>query len=362
MPVLIAFVTCSVLTPLFARVAVRIGLVDRPSESGLKIHAEPKPLSGGIGIVVAVLAAIAVMAPGDAGWYVAAVIVLLAVGVADDAVGLSPNLRLGAQGISGLLLAVGGLTFEPLGVFGPVAVVLGVPLLANAVNLTDGQDGLASGLALVAAFGLWAIADAPGDEAVISLAFMGALLGFLIWNRPPASVFLGDGGAYAIGGILIVIATRSSATWGSLLGSFLCLSVFALELVSTVDQARHRSELPRPGRSCTPLRPARSPPGEPHPCHDRDVVRRRVRGSARGRGGARSAAGRDGHRRGHRGCGSRRGHDGASRPWGGATSIAVAGLHRWSLGTAGALPEHPRRTTSSREGLHRPHGPRRDDA
>lgn len=234
MPVLIAFVTCSVLTPLFARVAVRIGLVDRPSESGLKIHAEPKPLSGGIGIVVAVLAAIAVMAPGDAGWYVAAVIVLLAVGVADDAVGLSPNLRLGAQGISGLLLAVGGLTFEPLGVFGPVAVVLGVPLLANAVNLTDGQDGLASGLALVAAFGLWAIADAPGDEAVISLAFMGALLGFLIWNRPPASVFLGDGGAYAIGGILIVIATRSSATWGSLLGSFLCLSVFALELVSTV--------------------------------------------------------------------------------------------------------------------------------
>jgi UDP-GlcNAc:undecaprenyl-phosphate/decaprenyl-phosphate GlcNAc-1-phosphate transferase len=234
MPALVAFIACSVLTPLFAHGAVRAGLVDRPSESGLKIHSEPKPLSGGISIVVATLTAIAVAGFGVDAWYASAVVLLLAVGVADDAVGLPPNLRLAAQGISGLLLAVGGLTVEPLGVLGPAAVVLGVPVLANAVNLTDGQDGLAAGLSLVATFGLWAIIDAPGADAVVSLALMGALLGFLIWNRPPASVFLGDGGAYVIGGVLVVIATRSSGTWASLLGSVLCVSIFALELVSTV--------------------------------------------------------------------------------------------------------------------------------
>ncbi len=183
---------------------------------------------------MATLTAIAVAGFGVDAWYAAAVVLLLAVGVADDAVGLPPNLRLAAQGISGLLLALGGLTIEPLGVLGPVAVVLGVPVLANAVNLTDGQDGLAAGLSLVATFGLWAVIDAPGADAVVSLAFMGALLGFLIWNRPPASVFLGDGGAYVIGGVLVVIATRSSGTWSSLLGSALCVSIFALELVSTV--------------------------------------------------------------------------------------------------------------------------------
>jgi UDP-GlcNAc:undecaprenyl-phosphate GlcNAc-1-phosphate transferase len=234
MPTLVAFVACLVFTPLVARVAVRTGLVDQPSESGLKIHADPKPLSGGIAIVAAMLTAIAVTELGVDAWYAAAVVLLLAVGVADDAVGLPPNLRLAAQGVSGVLLAVGGLTFEPLGVLGPVAVVLGVPVLANAVNLTDGQDGLATGLSLVAAVGLWAIIDAAGGEPAVTLAFVGALLGFLVWNRPPASVFLGDGGAYAIGGILLVIAARSSVTWTSLLGSVLCLSVFALELVSTV--------------------------------------------------------------------------------------------------------------------------------
>jgi UDP-GlcNAc:undecaprenyl-phosphate GlcNAc-1-phosphate transferase len=132
------------------------------------------------------------------------------------------------------LLAFGGATFEPLSELGPVVVVLAVPFLTNAMNIVDGQDGLATGLALIAASGISAIAATQGDVQAIGPALIGALLGFLLWNRPPASVFLGDGGAYAIGCMLAVLAVDSSRSWESLLGTFLCLGVLALEMVSTV--------------------------------------------------------------------------------------------------------------------------------
>jgi UDP-GlcNAc:undecaprenyl-phosphate GlcNAc-1-phosphate transferase len=222
------------LTPLLARLGRRVGLLDRPSEDDLKIHAEAKPLTGGIAVVTATLVAVAVVGDGIDPLVAGSIGFMLAVGVLDDAVSLPPVLRLGAELAAGGMLALAGVTFSPLGDLGPAAVVLAVPVVANAVNVTDGQDGLAGGLAGLAAVGIWAIASIDGASTPLGLALAAALAAFLVWNRPPASVFLGDGGAYGVGVLLVVLAAEASTSVRGLLGVIVCLGVFALELGSTV--------------------------------------------------------------------------------------------------------------------------------
>lgn len=223
-----------VLTPVLARLGILAGLVDRPADDGLKVHSAPKPLTGGIGIVLAVLVSSAAAGDPVGPWPLSAVVLLLTVGIADDVLMLPPILRLGAQIVAGALLAAGGATFGPLGDLGPITVVVAVAALANAVNMMDGQDGLAGGLAAVAGLGLAAIVATQGHVDAVALSLIGALIGFLFWNRPPATVFLGDGGAYAIGCFLALLATRSVESSASLLGTLLCLGVFAFEMISTV--------------------------------------------------------------------------------------------------------------------------------
>ncbi len=98
----------------------------------------------------------------------------------------------------------------------------------------DGQDGLAGGLALLAALGISGVAAAHDAGDTLGLALVGGLLAFLVWNRPPASVFLGNGGAYAVGCVLAVLAASSARSAEGLLAIGLCLTVFGMEVVSTV--------------------------------------------------------------------------------------------------------------------------------
>jgi UDP-GlcNAc:undecaprenyl-phosphate GlcNAc-1-phosphate transferase len=162
------------------------------------------------------------------------ILVLLAVGVLDDVVGLAPSIRLVAECGAGALLAVGGVSFAIIGELGPLVLVLAVPTVANAVNMMDGQDGLAAGLAAVAALGLTLVAGSSGGVEATGPASIGSLVAFLIWNRPPASVFLGDGGAYGVAGILVLLLADTATTWGGVIGGIACLSVFGLEFASTI--------------------------------------------------------------------------------------------------------------------------------
>jgi UDP-GlcNAc:undecaprenyl-phosphate GlcNAc-1-phosphate transferase len=104
------------------------------------------------------------------------------------------------------------------------------------VNMTDGQDGLAGGLAALAALGLGVITGEGG--MALGLGLSGALSAFLIWNRPPARIFLGNGGAYAVGtmlGVLAVQAAREAPNpWTGLLAAGAVLGVFAFELLFTI--------------------------------------------------------------------------------------------------------------------------------
>lgn len=244
MPFLLALGAGVLLMPAARRLGLVLGMVDRPGDP-LRIHADPVPLLGGAAVVVATL--VGAWGALASVWVVGATVVALAVGVVDDLRSLSAWVRLTGQAAAGALLAWGGLTLAPLGPAGPLGIVVAAILLTNAVNIVDGQDALAGGLAIIAALGLvsaggWDLQN-TGDR--VGLALAGGLVAFLAWNRPPARIFLGNGGAYAVGVLLLVPVADvvGRGGWPGLVMATLCLGVFAFELLFTVIR-RVRSGAP----------------------------------------------------------------------------------------------------------------------
>lgn len=238
MPFLIALAFGLLLTPPAIRAARAAGLVDRPGDP-LKIHAQPVPVVGGVSVLGATFAAVAVVQGEVSPAAIAGVAVALLLGLLDDVRPLGTRVHLLLQLAVGAVLALGGMELEPLGPLGGVGAVVLTLVCMNAVNLVDGQDGLAGGLAAIAALALAAvIAVAGGDPKAlaIGLALAGSLAAFLAWNRPPARVFLGNGGAYAVGVLLAVLTATAAAQsgWRGLLAGLVCLGIFLFELVFTV--------------------------------------------------------------------------------------------------------------------------------
>ena len=122
-----------------------------------------------------------------------------------------------------------GLLFWPLAVFVLVAE-------SNAVNLTDGVDGLASGIAAIALLGLGAIVAPASPGLMIFCACMsGSCLGFLVHNRNPARVFMGDTGSLALGGALAAVALLSNTLWAL----FVISGIFFVETLSVMAQVSY---------------------------------------------------------------------------------------------------------------------------
>lgn len=224
-----------VLVPAARRVGLALGVVDDGGDP-LKIHAQPVPLLGGPAVLLGAFAALWVAGFRSSPAIVAAVILALVTGMIDDVRPLAPRTRVLLLAPAGVLLAAGGLRFPfvgpALGIVG--AVLLGLACV-NAVNLIDGQDGLAGGLSAIAAVGL-AARLGHGPLAMLGLGLAGGLAAFLLWNRPPARIFLGDGGAYASGIVLTALALGVAHRfgWRGLLAAGLCLGMFAFELSLTV--------------------------------------------------------------------------------------------------------------------------------
>ena len=130
-----------------------------------------------------------------------------ALGTADDCSNLSPGVRVAGQVAVGALTAATVKTSLP-GPLGPAAVMGWTFVLMNGINLIDGLDGLAGGVA-AAAGGAFALM-LEGDTSTMAGAFALGCAGFLVYNRPPATVYLGDGGAYLIGTSL---ATLLASAW-----------------------------------------------------------------------------------------------------------------------------------------------------
>jgi len=210
------------LTFLVRRGARRVGLFDRP-DGFRKLHREPVPLGGGLAIYVAMAAVVGALCVLPHPWrkplhdYAASIWalmlaggVIVLVGLADDRFRLRGRVKLLGQGIAAAVLIAGGFLIEGFEVFGYTVDLglLAVPFTLfwllgaiNAINLLDGVDGLAAlvGLILVSTVGVMGVMTHNVHVFVIALALGGSLTGFLWFNLPPASIFLGDAGSMLIG-------------------------------------------------------------------------------------------------------------------------------------------------------------------
>ena len=182
--------TTAVAVPVCIVLARRLGVMDRPGP--LKPHATPVPYLGGVAVFAGVVVG---------GWVgrplaLVPLAAALAVGVSDDRFGLPAPLRLVAQLGVGAVIAVTQPVHLP-GWIGVPLVMAASVVLINGFNLLDGLDMLCAGVGAAAAIGFAVVTHGPARLLAASLT--GALVAFLWYNRPPARIYLGDGGSYLLG-------------------------------------------------------------------------------------------------------------------------------------------------------------------
>jgi UDP-GlcNAc:undecaprenyl-phosphate GlcNAc-1-phosphate transferase len=230
----IALVVALAMTPLARRVSFALGILDRPGP--LKVQREPVAYLGGAAVFAALAAALAVDHP----LWILPLALATALGIADDVRSISPQVRLLAQCSVGVAAGFVEPAPGPAGVLVTAAFVV---VLVNAVNLLDGMDALASSVVAISAFAFALLGGVVRDPA---LALAGALAGFLVFNRPPARIYLGDGGSYLIGTALALLAAtaldgQGAAAW------------IALPLLVSVPLADTAIAILRRARSRRPL-------------------------------------------------------------------------------------------------------------
>ena len=196
----VAFLVAGALVPLLVRFAVGRNLLDVPNLRSS--HEVPTPRLGGLVIVVGAWIGVFVLRPDGAWPLLVAATLIGVVGLVDD---LS-NLHFGTKAAAQTLLAAGLIFFYPpsllsdapgllkLAVFG--VGVLWIVALSNAFNFMDGIDGFTGGVALV---NMLFLAPLVGETSIALIALAGATVGFFVWNVSPASIFIGDSGAYFLG-------------------------------------------------------------------------------------------------------------------------------------------------------------------
>jgi UDP-GlcNAc:undecaprenyl-phosphate GlcNAc-1-phosphate transferase len=229
----IALAVALVMTPVARRVSFALGILDRPGP--LKVQREPVAYLGGAAVFVALAAAIAVDHPS----WIVPLALATALGIADDVRSISPRLRLLAQCTVG---AAAGVVVPAPGPVGVLVTAAFVVVLVNAVNLLDGMDALASSVVATSAFAFALLGGVVRDPA---LALGGALVGFLAYNRPPARIYLGDGGSYLIGTALALLAAAAVDGQGASAWIALPLLV-ALPLADTAIAVLRRARNHRP--------------------------------------------------------------------------------------------------------------------
>ena len=214
------------LTPRIPRISHRHNWYDHQNHR--KIHTENTPRLGGVGIFVAFLAVLllgsrfVVPAGGAVGLRPVAIaggfLLIHAVGLYDDFVNVKAPIKFAAQILAALAVVLGGAVIRSLTVpwFGTLVLpaAVGIPLtvfwivaVSNALNLIDGADGLSGGIAASSALFMGVLAFSRGNAlaAVSAFALFGSLAGFLVYNMPPARIFMGDCGSLFVGFALAVI-------------------------------------------------------------------------------------------------------------------------------------------------------------
>ena len=245
----LTFVFVGLLTPIMRKIAISVGAVDAPTLER-KAQKEPVPYLGGVAIAIGVVgASYAALLAEDfsmenfrlASFVLVPAIAISAMGLIDDLKGLQPWPRLIAQTFTGIIVAVILTVTDTMGVaFGNTFLnytisVLWIVGVCNSINFFDNHDGGAAGTVAVISLFLFFIAFDRQQILVSALAIVtaGATAGFLIWNRHPAKIYMGDAGALFLGILIATLTIRlqpdTEVMWTSLATPVLLLAIPILD-------------------------------------------------------------------------------------------------------------------------------------
>lgn len=248
----LACLVTTVLTPWVRRYAISFGVLDQPG--GRHVHEQVTPRLGGVAVIIGFFVPLAVFAVVHTGamsgfleqghlvlGLVLGSMVVGVIGAVDDVRSLGPWAKLGAQAVAAVIAYAFGYRIEAvnipligeisMGVFALPITVFWFLAITNAINLIDGLDGLASGIALFATISNFATAYMNDSHVVVllSASLGGALIGFLRYNFNPAIIFLGDSGSMFLGFVLAATslagATTKSSTAIAILAPIIALGV-----------------------------------------------------------------------------------------------------------------------------------------
>ncbi len=233
------------LTPLMRRIAIAADVVDEPNAAH-KSHKQAVPYLGGVAIIIGVITisystSLLSNFTADTFWLATSVLgpalLLGLIGLWDDLKNLKPLPRFIAQTVAGLftaaVLILGDNVGNPTGsqIFDSVITIIWVVGICNSINFFDNLDGGAAGTVAISSIAL-AILALNGDQyliAALSTVTAGATLGFLVWNKNPAKIYMGDAGALFLGVLLATLTVRFESNAQTQIGSYL-IPIFLLAI------------------------------------------------------------------------------------------------------------------------------------
>jgi UDP-GlcNAc:undecaprenyl-phosphate/decaprenyl-phosphate GlcNAc-1-phosphate transferase len=255
---IVAAVVALLATPLAGRFARRVGAIDQPKERGL--HEEPTPSLGGLAILAGVLVAGVLFLDHDSetrAILVGAAVIAI-IGALDDIVDLPPGAKLVGQVGAAAIPVFAGVKVDDMTIpfigrielneWGGPLTLLGIVAMMNAVNFTDGVDGLAAGVCTIAAttFAVITLSLDRDVAGVLAALTAGASFGFLYHNFHPASVFMGDSGSNLLGLLLGCIAVEGVLKTAAVVALVFPLVILAVPILDTGFVVAKRVKYRRP--------------------------------------------------------------------------------------------------------------------
>ena len=246
----ISYLLVGVLTPVMRKIAIATDVVDRPNSTH-KSHKKAVPYLGGVAIIVGVIlvsysSSLISNFSSETFWLATSVLgpalALGLIGLWDDIKNLPPLPRFIAQSVAGIftasILIVTDNVGNPTGsvIFDSIITVIWVVGICNSINFFDNLDGGAAGTVAISSIALAYLA-LSGDQyliAALSTVTAGATLGFLVWNKSPAKIYMGDAGALFLGVLLATLTVRFEPTTHSLISAyFVPIFLLAIPILDT---------------------------------------------------------------------------------------------------------------------------------
>jgi UDP-GlcNAc:undecaprenyl-phosphate/decaprenyl-phosphate GlcNAc-1-phosphate transferase len=246
----LAYLLVGALTPLMRKIAIATDVIDLPNSSH-KSHKQPVPYLGGVAIIIGVIiisysTSIISNFTSKTFWLATSVLgpalALGLIGLWDDLKNLNPLPRFIAQSAAGVFTAgvlivtdnVGNPTGSAL--FDSMFTIVWVVGICNSINFFDNLDGGAAGTVAISAIAL-AFLALNGDQyliAALSTVTAGATLGFLVWNKSPAKIYMGDAGALFLGFLLATLTIRLRPDSDTQVGSYMTpIFLLAIPILDT---------------------------------------------------------------------------------------------------------------------------------